>query len=77
LRSPSQVNSSVSIARFRPGSRFANSPQNTPTADAPFSSSRFAAICGISPCANPTISKRPRQAIERSAASVSGPPTES
>ena len=59
----------------RSGSRRVNSPQNTPTIEQPFSSVRLSGIFGISPAAKPTTSRRPRQAIERSAGSVYGPPT--
>ena len=65
----------ASTRRSAAGSRRAKSPQNTPTIEQPFSSVRFSGIFGISPAAKPTTSRRPRQAIERSAGSVYAPPT--
>ena len=63
------------LAAKAPRSRRAKSPQKTPTMVHPLSNGRLSGIFGISPAAKPTTSRRPRQAVERSACSVCGPPT--
>ena len=73
--SPYQIISSSIIAAAAFGSRFAKSPQKTPTTDAPLSSIRLSGNAGIGPDAKPTTRCRPRQAIDRNAASVCAPPT--
>ncbi len=50
------------LARWPSGIAPTASPQNTPTAAQPLSSSRLSGILGISPAAKPTTRKRPCQA---------------
>ena len=47
------VGGDLSEAALRSGSRPVNAPQKTPTAEQPFSSSRFSGIFGMSPAAKP------------------------